>query len=101
MGYNTGTIRGNYEVMGDSSDEENEMARRKQSPGPGAYQTMTSDFNVKPPRSSSIQVFGSTVSRFNEKPIGTNLGPGQYKAKQVGKGHNSALAVAGSAPFKA
>lgn len=52
-------------------------------------------------RTQSLGVFGSTVQRFNEKPIGTRLGPGQYKPRLVGKSHNSALAVAGSAAFKA
>ena len=52
-------------------------------------------------RTHSLGVFGSTVQRFTEKPIGTRLGPGQYKPRLVGRSHNSALAVAGSAAFKA
>ena len=35
-----------------------------------------------------------------DKPIGTQLGPGQYKPRLAGKKFNSALAVAGSAAFK-
>ena len=96
---NKGSIRSNFDFF--DSDEEEELAKQKISPGPGAYQTMTSSFGVqKEKRQSSIQVFGSTVSRFIEKPIGSNLGPGQYKPRSVGKNFNSALAVAGSAAFK-
>ena len=40
------------------------------------------------------------MGRFRDKPIGCNLGPGQYKPRTVGLSNNSALAVAGSAPFK-
>ena len=66
--------------MGDDSEDEGEMDRRKASPGPGAYKTMTSDFGsseqlvVKRPE--SIQVFGSTVGRFKDKGLGCELGPG-------------------------
>ena len=83
------------------------MQRRRTSPGPGSYQTMRSTFNITQNnysptggRPNSISVFGSTVGRFMDKPIGTALGPGQYKPRLVGKSHNSALAVAGSAAFK-
>ena len=63
---------------------------------------MTSSFQVTATkiRPNSIATFGSTVTRFNEKPLGSVLGPGQYKPRVVGKSHNSALAVAGSAAFK-
>lgn len=57
VGKNKGTIRSNFEMIADESDEEGEMHYRKQSPGPGAYQTLTSDFGLsKPlkPRPSSI-----------------------------------------------
>lgn len=84
------------------------MLRRRTSPGPGDYQTMRSTFNSQAQNSSpmnggrpnSISVFGSTVTRFMDKPIGTSLGPGQYRPRIAGKSHNSALAVAGSAAFK-
>ena len=87
--------------MGDESEDEGEMERRKKSPGPGAYSTMTSDFIVHTQlRPASIQTFGSTVDRFMDKALGCELGPGQYKPRVVGNKYNSALAVAGSAPFK-
>jgi hypothetical protein len=41
---NRGSIRSNFEQMDDESDDE--MKNRKTSPGPGAYQTMTSTFNA-------------------------------------------------------
>ena len=68
-------------MMGDYSDDEDlDSKRRKTSPGPGAYQTMTSDFSslfeATHNRPGSIQVFGSTVNRFLDKPIGCELGPG-------------------------
>jgi hypothetical protein len=47
-----------------------------------------------------MQLFGSNVQRFTEKPIGTELGPGQYKPKEAGLKYNSVLKVAGSAAFK-
>lgn len=37
VGKNKGTIRSNFEMIADDSDEEGEMNYRKQSPGPGAY----------------------------------------------------------------
>jgi hypothetical protein len=43
---NAGSIRQNFESMEDDSDDE--MRSRRISPGPGAYQTMTSSFNVNP-----------------------------------------------------
>ena len=43
VGVNRGTIRSNFENFDDNSDDE-EKARKKTSPGPGAYQTMTSTF---------------------------------------------------------
>lgn len=77
------------------------MQRRRTSPGPGAYQTMTSTFQSgNKQRPNSISNFGSTVTRFKDISIGTDLGPGQYRPRIVGKSHNSALAVAGSAAFK-
>ena len=100
VGFDRGTIRANFEMPDDSSDDEDEMSRRKAIPGPGAYQTTQSSFTTTQPRATSFQFFGSTSVRFNEKPIGTNLGPGQYQVKMVGRKHNSALEVAGSAPFK-
>ena len=44
VGYDRGSIRNNFEDMGDDSEDEGEMDRRKASPGPGAYQTMKSAF---------------------------------------------------------
>lgn len=70
--HDRGSIRNNLEIFGDDSEDEGEMVRRRTSPGPGAYKTLTSSFLGKEAnRPSSIQVFGSTVSRFNQKPIGT------------------------------
>jgi len=43
---NVGTIRHNFEQIED--DSEDEMRNRKTSPGPGAYHTMTSSFNLSP-----------------------------------------------------
>ena len=101
MNYDRGSIRNNLEIFGDDSEDEGEMTRRRTSPGPGAYQTLSSSFMGRETvRPSSIQVFGSTVSRFTQKPIGTKLGPGQYRPRVAGKKFNSALAVAGSAAFK-
>ena len=107
MGYDKGSIRQNFEHIGENeSEDEGEMDRRKTSPGPGDYHAMRSTFNVQQEnpltggRPNSISVFGSTVNRFMDKPIGTALGPGQYKPRIVGKSNNSALAVAGSAAFK-
>ena len=80
VGYDRGSIRNNFEEMGDDSEDEGEMDRRRARPGPGAYKTMTSDFgsseNLAVRRPETIQVFGSTVSRFREKPLGCDLGPG-------------------------
>ena len=110
VNYDKGSIRNNFEQVGDNeSEDENEMQRRRTSPGPGSYQTMRSTFNLQPQnnaspinggRPNSISIFGSTVNRFMDKPVGTSLGPGQYKPRIAGKSHNSALAVAGSAAFK-
>ena len=52
-------------------------------------------------RPESIQVFGTTTGRFMDKSLGSELGPGQYKPRIACKKYNSALAVAGSGPFKA
>ena len=46
VSYNKGTIRSNFEAIGDSDEDEGEMQRRKTSPGPGAYNTLTSDFGL-------------------------------------------------------
>lgn len=40
------------------------------------------------------------MDRFQDKALGCELGPGQYKPRVVGKKFNSALTVAGSGPFK-
>jgi len=37
VGYDRGSIRTNFEEMGDDSEDEGEMTRRRASPGPGAY----------------------------------------------------------------
>ena len=40
------------------------------------------------------------MKRFNDKPLGTDLGPGQYKAgRKIGQS-NTAIQLAGSAAFK-
>jgi len=45
VSYDKGTIKNNFEYNGDhESEDEGEMKRRKTSPGPGAYQTMSSSF---------------------------------------------------------
>ena len=95
VNYDKGSIRQNFEQMGDNdSEDENEMQRRKTSPGPGSYQTLRSTFNLGPSknnqsplnnnRPNSISIFGSTVNRFMDKTIGTSLGPGQYKPRIIG-----------------
>ena len=84
VNYDKGSIRQNFESIGDNeSEDEGEMQRRRTSPGPGSYQSMRSTFNIQPNssplgggRPNSISVFGSTVGRFMDKPIGTALGPG-------------------------
>lgn len=82
-------------------DDEDEDEYLKPSPGPGDYMTETSTFRTKRVRPGSLQLFGSNVSRFNEKPIGTHLGPGQYKVpNRIGIKNNSAIAKIGSAAFR-
>ena len=68
---NKGCIRDNYE---ENSDEEDD---KKSSPGPGHYMTQQqlSTFKTRA-RPQSLQFFGSNVKRFNDKPLGTDLGPG-------------------------
>lgn len=63
--------------------------------------TEMSSFRTKRGRPGSLQLFGSNVSRFNEKPIGSSLGPGQYKVpNRIGIKNNSAVAKIGSAAFR-
>ena len=82
-------------------DDEDEEEYFKSSPGPGDYMTELSTFRVKRGRPGSLQLFGSNVSRFNEKPVGTHLGPGQYKVQsRIGIKNNSAIAKIGSAAFR-
>jgi hypothetical protein len=92
----TATIKPDFETGDDFEDG-------KISPGPGTYRTEVSSFRVKQKRGLSLQlfgtnekpiVFGSNVNRFTEKPIGTQLGPGQYKTNVKLK-NNSALLRAG------
>lgn len=87
------SIRGNY--YDDESDDNT-------TPGPGSYTVDTSMFKqAHHSRTSSVQLFGSSVKRFNEKHMDSGLGPGQYKPKAViGAKFNSVLRVAGSASFK-
>jgi hypothetical protein len=85
--------------MGDGDDsEDEEMA--KSTPGPGSYNTFDSCFGkaaaFKP---HYQQVFGSNVARFKEKPIGSHLGPGEYKLPGRGR-RFSPLQMAGSAAFR-
>lgn len=63
------TIKNNYED--DENDEEVAF-----SPGPGSYRTEVSSFRIQKQRPNSLQLFGSNQSRFNEKPLGSALGPG-------------------------
>ena len=90
---NKGSIKSNFENFADDDDSDDEMQYRKQIPGPGDYQTLTSSFNRQPvaARPKSIQLFGSTVTRFGEKPVGTSLGPGEYKPRVIGKLNNSVI----------
>lgn len=89
------TIKNNY------IDEEDEEDFIKNSPGPGSYMTELSSFRNNRRKPGSLQLFGSNVSRFNEKPLGSHLGPGQYKINhKVGIKNNSAIAKAGSAAFR-
>jgi len=92
---NKGCIRDNYE---ENSDDEED---KKSSPGPGHYitQQQLSTFKARA-RPQSLQFFGSNVKRFNEKPLGTDLGPGQYKAGRKIGGSNTAIQLAGTAAFK-
>lgn len=87
------TIKADYE---DNDEDESYV-----SPGPGSYRTEISDFREKKIRTTSLQLFGSNVSRFKEKPLGTSLGPGQYRVHpRIGIKNNSVIASAGSAAFK-
>lgn len=63
------TIKNNYED--DENDEEISL-----SPGPGSYRTEVSSFHIQKLRNNSFQLFGSNQNRFNEKPLGSALGPG-------------------------
>lgn len=88
------SIRGNYY---DAADDEDEHV----TPGPGSYLGDGSTFKSHHSRTSSVQLFGSSVKRFNDKNFDSGLGPGQYKPKNtMGAKFNSVLKVAGSATFK-
>ena len=86
-----GTIKDNYDEP--ESEEEGKI-----SPGPGHYQTPNSTFKTRS-RPQSLQYFGSNVKRFNDKPVGSELGPGQYKPKPLNK--SMAQKVGASSAFKA
>lgn len=87
------SIRNNFEEDSDDGAE-------PVSPGPGSYASPKSMFRGAP-RPHSLQMFGSNVKRFIESPIGTALGPGQYKPKEVTQAkYNSALKNAGQASFR-
>lgn len=87
------SIRGNYND-GDSEDEDG-------GPGPGSYLGDHSTFSKHHSRTSSVQLFGSSVKRFDGKTMDSGLGPGQYKPKDfIGHKFNSVLRVAGSSAFK-
>ena len=90
-----GSIRDNYEEP--ESDDEN----RKVSPGPGHYLTAAHDSSFRNRRApQSLQFFGSNVKRFTDRPVGCELGPGQYKPRMTSKS-NTVLKAAGSSSFKA
>ena len=72
------SIRTNYEGDGDS--DEDELLSKKKSPGPGHYMTQDSTFKQQV-RPTSLQLFGSGVSRFKDKSMDSGLGPGQYKPR--------------------
>ena len=98
MQHGSASIRTNYEGEGDSDDDE--LASKKKSPGPGHYLTQDSTFksHVRP---TSLQLFGSGVSRFKDSANDSGLGPGQYKPRNsVGQKYNSVLRQAGCASFK-
>ena len=42
---NKGSIKSNFEQFAEEDDSDDEMQYRKQLPGPGDYQTLTSSFN--------------------------------------------------------
>ena len=73
---NKGSIRSDFE-----ENEDEEEQRGTISPGPGHYQTSDNSFRRRE-RPISFQFFGSNVKRFEEKPVGTHLGPGQYKVSK-------------------
>jgi hypothetical protein len=90
----TATIRADFELEGQDDEEDS-------SPGPGSYRAEVSSFKVSKVRPNSLQFFGSNSSRFNEKPKGSALGPGQYKTSAaLGLKYNSAIQMAGQAAFK-
>lgn len=70
---------------------------KRTTPGPGEYTTERSSFNYSP-KPLNYQFFGSNVERFRNKPIGTELGPGQYKPHLKKK---SSLTPSGTSNFKA
>ena len=98
MKHGSASIRTNYEGDGDSDDDE--LASKKRSPGPGHYLTQDSTFKSRM-RPNSFLLFGSGVKRFTDSHIDSGLGPGQYKPRNtLGQKYNSVLRAAGSASFK-
>jgi hypothetical protein len=93
------SIKGNF--LGEADDSDEEEKQRKISPGPGSYMTRDSSFYSTRAKPTSLQLFGSNVARFTEKPIGCNLGPGQYRLpNKHAMMNNSVIRMAGSAAFK-
>ena len=81
------------------SDEDENGNRRERQPGPGSYATHDTTFRIDS-KPLKMQFFGSNVSRFSEKPIGTELGPGQY-AVGGRPFEGKILRQAGTSAFKA
>ena len=92
------SIRGNYDD--DSDEEENTLASKIRTPGPGQYMTQDSTF-INRVRPNSLQLFGSGVKRFADTHNDSGLGPGQYRTRNPAQmKYNSVLRAAGSASFK-
>lgn len=97
---NTGTIKSNFEQHDDDGDDDMNL---KITPGPGSYSPNTSCMKTQQFRTSQVNQpfqFGTNVKRFTDPPLGCELGPGQYKARDPGQKYNSVLKAAGTATFK-
>lgn len=74
------SIRDTFDEYDEDSDDDDPNAKRT-SPGPGHYATHDSSFlrnqgKYKKQLLGGNDQFGSRVGRFNDKPWGTELGPG-------------------------